>query len=103
MKNGIHFSRTSRREKYPSEHAHALSEHLVFTAKREGWLGEVEGLQVSHAGAQDELAQIDAALHRQADAVQLDIPTFPQVTGCAIIDQPSVPCSNEDRSQVKDK
>jgi hypothetical protein len=28
-------------------------------AEREGWLGEVEGLRVSLAGAEDKLAQID--------------------------------------------
>jgi hypothetical protein len=28
-------------------------------AEREGWLGEVEGLRVSLAGAQDKLAQMD--------------------------------------------
>ena len=31
----------------------------IAEAEREGWLGEVEGLQVSLAGAEDKLAQID--------------------------------------------
>jgi hypothetical protein len=31
----------------------------IAEAEREGWLGEVEGLQVSLAGAQAKLAQID--------------------------------------------
>ena len=31
----------------------------IAEAGREGWLGEVEGLQVSLAGAEDKLAQID--------------------------------------------
>jgi hypothetical protein len=31
----------------------------ITEAEREGWLGEVEGLQVSLAGAEDKLAQID--------------------------------------------
>ncbi|MHB8341187.1 MAG: tyrosine-type recombinase/integrase [Mycobacteriales bacterium] len=35
-------------------------------AEREGWLGEVEGLQVSLAGAQDKLAQIDRHTGTQA-------------------------------------
>lgn len=38
----------------------------IAEAIREGWLGEVEGLQVSLAGAQDKLVQIDATLRRQA-------------------------------------
>ncbi len=31
----------------------------ITEAGREGWLGEVEGLKVSLAGAEDKLAQID--------------------------------------------
>ena len=31
----------------------------IAEAEREGWLGEIEGLQVSLAGAEDKLAQID--------------------------------------------
>jgi hypothetical protein len=31
----------------------------IIEAKREGWLGEIEGLQISLAGAEDKLAQID--------------------------------------------
>jgi hypothetical protein len=37
-------------------------------AHREGWLGEIEGLKISLAGADDKLAQIDrrARHHRSA-------------------------------------
>lgn len=31
----------------------------IIEAKREGWLGEVEGLQVSLTGAEEKLAQLD--------------------------------------------
>jgi len=31
----------------------------IAEAEREGWLGEVEGLKISLAGADDKLAQID--------------------------------------------
>jgi len=31
----------------------------IAEAEREGWLGEVEGLRISLAGAHDKLAQID--------------------------------------------
>ena len=31
----------------------------IAEAEREGWLGEVEGLQISLGGANDKLAQID--------------------------------------------
>jgi hypothetical protein len=31
----------------------------ITEAEREGWLGEIEGLQISLAGAEDKLAQLD--------------------------------------------
>ncbi|MET9454885.1 hypothetical protein ABZY05_07315 [Streptomyces canus] len=37
-----------------------IRHQLTDEAEREGWLGEVEGLQVSLAGARDQLAQLDA-------------------------------------------
>jgi hypothetical protein len=49
----------------------------IAEAGREGWLGEIEGLKVSLAGTDDKLAQIDAALRRQATTVQLGIPALP--------------------------
>jgi hypothetical protein len=53
----------------------------IAEAEREGWLGEVEGLKVSLAGAEDKLAQITASLQRKADAVQLGTPAFPDIAG----------------------
>lgn len=46
----------------------------IAEAEREGWLGEVEGLQVSLAGAEDKLAQIDRRASR-AITVDLGIPS----------------------------
>jgi hypothetical protein len=42
----------------------------IAEAEREGWLGEVEGLRVSLAGAEDKLAQIDRHAHHDT-TVQL--------------------------------
>ncbi|MGW8635039.1 hypothetical protein [Streptomyces sp. NPDC055793] len=45
----------------------------IAEAEREGWLGEVEGLRISLAGAEDKLAQMD----RRASggtAIDLGIP-----------------------------
>jgi len=54
----------------------------IAEAGREGWLGEIEGLKVSLAGADDKLAQIDQRL--QADApVSLGMPAFPDVAAPA--------------------
>jgi integrase len=53
----------------------------IAEAIREGWLGEVEGLQVSLAGATDKLHQIDSTLQRQASVTQLGLPTFTRVAG----------------------
>jgi hypothetical protein len=45
----------------------------IAEAAREGWLGEVEGLQVSLRGAEDKLAQID----RRTRTVELGTPSLP--------------------------
>lgn len=57
-------------------------EDRIIEAKREGWLGEVEGLQVSLTGAQDKIDQIDAA-SRKPSATELGMPSFNQVAGRA--------------------
>ncbi|MFF3787788.1 hypothetical protein [Streptomyces sp. NPDC001933] len=46
----------------------------IAEAETEGWLGEVEGLQVSLAGAEEEFSQLDRG-HGQHTAVDLGIPT----------------------------
>lgn len=53
----------------------------IAEAEREGWLGEVEGLQVSLAGARDKLVQLDAEHSRTRQAIGLGMPAFPQITG----------------------
>jgi hypothetical protein len=45
----------------------------IAEAQREGWLGEVEGLEVSLAGANDKLAQLDRRAHNHT-TVDLGIP-----------------------------
>jgi hypothetical protein len=55
----------------------------IAEAIREGWLGEVEGLQVSLAGANDKLRQIDSTLQRRATVTQLGFPTFTRIAGRA--------------------
>jgi len=49
----------------------------IAEAEREGWLGEVEGLQVSLAGANDKLAQLDRRAHHHT-TVELGIPSVIQ-------------------------
>lgn len=46
----------------------------IAEAEREGWRGEVEGLQVSLAGAQEKLTQINH--YRANTSVHLGIPTI---------------------------
>ncbi|MFJ4982039.1 tyrosine-type recombinase/integrase [Streptomyces coeruleorubidus] len=53
----------------------------ITEAEREGWLGELEGLEVSLAGAQDKLAQLDAQQVRRNTVVELGIPTFHDIAG----------------------
>jgi hypothetical protein len=45
----------------------------ITEAEREGWLGEIEGLKISLAGANDKLAQIDRR-PRNAAIVDLGLP-----------------------------
>ncbi len=52
----------------------------IAEAEREGWLGEVEGLQVSLAGAQGKLDQLDAEAARRSSAVNLGMPTFATIS-----------------------
>ncbi|MEU3735357.1 hypothetical protein AB0E81_39205 [Streptomyces sp. NPDC033538] len=58
----------------------------IVEAEREGWLGEVEGLHVSLAGAQEKLAQLDRRPASRS-VVDLGIPaatsrtTMPQQHG----------------------
>ncbi|MFD4652654.1 hypothetical protein [Streptomyces sp. NPDC058441] len=45
----------------------------IAEAEREGWLGEVEGLRVSLAGAEDKLTQMDRRTH-VGTAISLGMP-----------------------------
>ncbi|MEU6191456.1 site-specific integrase [Nocardia sp. NPDC047038] len=65
------------------EEIHDNLEARIIEAKREGWLGEVEGLQVSYAGVRDKLAQIDATRRRTATGTELGIPAFGSISGRA--------------------
>ena len=52
----------------------------IAEAEREGWLGEVEGLKVTLAGADDKLAQVDRRT-RPATPADLGMPGFSRITG----------------------
>jgi hypothetical protein len=56
-----------------------LLSHIA-EAQREGWLGEVEGLKVSLAGAEQKLAQVNN-LAAQYAKVHLGMPDFSHVVG----------------------
>lgn len=66
----------------------------IAEAEREGWLGEVEGLQVSLAGAEDKLAQVDAENARRRRAVYLGMPTFSETAEASPDEQPSTDCAS---------
>ena len=65
-----------------SEQRHRIAEirgnlaDRIAEAEREGWPGEIEGLKISLAGADDKLAQIDRR-SQSAAAVTLGMPGFP--------------------------
>ena len=56
-------------------------EARIIEAKREGWLGEVEGLQVSYTGVKDKLAQVDATIRRKSATTELGVPPFGSNSG----------------------
>ncbi|MET7304369.1 site-specific integrase [Embleya sp. NPDC005575] len=56
-------------------------EARITEAEREGWLGEVEGLHVSLTSTRDKITQIDSVLRQNNGAIQLDMPTFRDITG----------------------
>ncbi|MEU9291834.1 hypothetical protein AB0D57_46335 [Streptomyces sp. NPDC048275] len=51
----------------------------ITEAEQEGWLGEIEGLQVSLASAEEKLAQLDSERERQCKVIDLGMPTFSQI------------------------
>ncbi len=50
-------------------------------ARREGWIGEAEGLKVSLAAANAKLAQADGLAAQRNAAVSLATPTFRDIAG----------------------
>ncbi|MFC4516423.1 MULTISPECIES: site-specific integrase [Streptomyces] len=58
----------------------------IAEAEREGWLGEVEGLRVSLAGAEDKLAQLDRHVASR-DVIDLGIPTIATANHGTVEDQ----------------
>ncbi|MFC7585626.1 hypothetical protein ACFQYP_19195 [Nonomuraea antimicrobica] len=60
----------------------------IAEAERENWLGEVEGLKVSLAGAEQKLAQRDERARRAA-TVSLGVPTFRDVAARTVSATPN--------------
>jgi hypothetical protein len=56
----------------------------ITEARHEGWLGEVDGLQVSLAGARQKIDQLDQIATRST-RVRLSTPTFPEIAGRSTI------------------
>jgi hypothetical protein len=56
----------------------------IAEARREGWLGEVDGLQISLTGARQKLAQLDQIATKTTTSTELGIPSFPQIAGRSI-------------------
>ncbi|MFE3202385.1 integrase [Embleya sp. NPDC059237] len=52
----------------------------IAEAEREGWLGEIEGLSVSLAAAEEKVARLETQKERAASPVLLGFPTIGEVT-----------------------
>jgi integrase len=55
----------------------------VAEAREQGWLGELEGLQVSLAAVREKLQALDARTTRQPAVTDLGMPTFTRIAGRA--------------------
>jgi hypothetical protein len=55
----------------------------IAEARREGWLGEVDGLQISLNGARQKLAQLDQ-IATKTTSTELGMPTFTQIAGRSV-------------------
>ncbi|MET9987456.1 tyrosine-type recombinase/integrase [Streptomyces rochei] len=51
----------------------------IAEAEREGWLGEIEGLQVSHSSAEEKITQLDEEEASRRRVIDLGMPTFSQI------------------------
>ncbi|MER5758770.1 hypothetical protein [Streptomyces sp. NPDC002082] len=51
----------------------------IAEAEREGWLGEIEGLEVSLASAEDKILQLDTEARRTNAPTFLGIPEFIEI------------------------
>jgi hypothetical protein len=60
----------------------------IAEAEANHWLGEAEGLKVSHAGARHKLAQMDQITARRATAAHLGIPAFPDTASRTVTTAP---------------
>ncbi|WP_328335791.1 site-specific integrase [Streptomyces sp. NBC_00455] len=65
-----------------------LSDRIA-EAEREGWRGEVEGLKVSLAAAEEKIAQLDSRRERRNSPIFLGIPALEQVAARATTVAPS--------------
>ncbi|MFD7098329.1 tyrosine-type recombinase/integrase [Streptomyces xanthophaeus] len=71
--------RPDRAQRYRLEEIRDNLRDRIAEAEREGWLGEIEGLQVSLAGANNKIDQIDRTLEREA--VDLGMPRIGRPVG----------------------
>ncbi|MEU5385260.1 hypothetical protein [Kitasatospora cineracea] len=51
----------------------------IAEAQKEGWLGEIEDLEISLSGAEEKIFQLDEML--KPSAANLGMPTFNQIAG----------------------
>lgn len=69
------------------EEIRANLEDRIIEAKREGWLGEIEGLQISYSGVKTKLAQLDSISKQQNTATDLGLPTFRAIVARSVAPQ----------------
>jgi len=71
------------------QHVHDNLLARIHEAQAQHWLGEVEGLKVSLAGAERKLAEMNQIASRRATAVDLGIPSFTEAAGRTLDRRPA--------------
>jgi hypothetical protein len=86
LNSGVNFLRRSRIDLPPfraGPYWVRYPESGRLATRREGWLGEVDGLQISLNGARQKLAQLDQ-IATKTTSTELGMPTFTQIAGRSV-------------------
>ncbi|MFJ5610620.1 integrase [Streptomyces sp. NPDC093221] len=74
----------------------------IAEAQQVGWLGEMEGMEISLAGAEEKLAQLDNLITHRAAAIHLGMPAFLDVAGRHVTTEARLPTRSSELGESRD-